>query len=44
MRFKASAGIALASALGVGLLLAGPTASADQTLAQVQAKVRALEE
>jgi peptidoglycan DL-endopeptidase CwlO len=44
MRFKASAGIALASALGVGLLLAAPTASADQTLAQVQAKVRALEE
>jgi hypothetical protein len=44
MRFKASAGIALASALGVGLLLGAPTASADQTLAQVQAKVRALEE
>ena len=44
MRFKASAGIAVASALGVGLLLGAPTASADQTLAQVQAKVRALEE
>ena len=44
MRFKASAGIAVASALGIGLLLGAPTASADQTLAQVQAKVRALEE